>query len=169
MINQLIFVYLAIAMITLSVVIITRKNVVHSIIYMLVLFFHIASMYLFLNAEFLAAIQIIVYAGAIMVLFLFVIMLLNLRDEFRKHRYSAVWPLSIVITSLLTIFIYISIVGYKFAHVGKYGIEEVNKLGHSVVIGKVLFIEYLFPFEIASLLLLVAIVGAIVVAKKEIK
>ncbi len=78
---QIFFAYFAISMTVLSLLVVTRRNPVHSVLWMLVLFIHIAALYLFLNAEFLAAIQMIIYAGAILVLFLFVIMLLNLKQE----------------------------------------------------------------------------------------
>jgi NADH-quinone oxidoreductase subunit J len=78
---QIFFAYFAGMITLLGILVVTRNNPVHSILWMLVLFVHIAGLYLFLNAEFLAAIQIIVYAGAILVLFLFVIMLLNLKSE----------------------------------------------------------------------------------------
>jgi NADH-quinone oxidoreductase subunit J len=79
MLPKLFFGYYAVVILFLSVLVVTRKNPVHSVMWMLLLFFHIAGLYLFLNAEFIAAIQIIVYAGAILVLFLFVVLLLNLK------------------------------------------------------------------------------------------
>ncbi|MCI4626485.1 MAG: NADH-quinone oxidoreductase subunit J [Candidatus Magnetoovum sp. WYHC-5] len=169
MLNQIIFGYFAVTMISLALIVITRKNIMHSIVYMLILFFHIAGLYLFLNAEFLAAIQIIVYAGAIMVLFLFVIMLLNLREELRKSRFAITWPIGAIFVVLSAVMIIISVFGNRFANVGNVKISDIEKVGHTVAVGKLLFVEYLFPFEVASLILLVAIVGAIVLAKKEIK
>ncbi|MBF0317822.1 MAG: NADH-quinone oxidoreductase subunit J, partial [Nitrospirae bacterium] len=76
MIQKAFFIYLASVCVLVSVLTVTRRNVMHAVLFMLLLFFHVAGLYLFLNAEFLAAIQIIIYAGAIMVLFLFVVMLL---------------------------------------------------------------------------------------------
>jgi len=81
MLPVIFFIYFAVVMTALSILIITRKNPVNSVLWMLAMFFHIAALYLFLNAEFLAAVQLILYAGAILVLFLFVVMMLNLREE----------------------------------------------------------------------------------------
>ena len=81
MLPELFFGYYASAIVIFSLLVVTRSNPVHSVMWMLLLFLHIAGLYLFLNAEFIAAIQIIVYAGAILVLFLFVLLLLNLREE----------------------------------------------------------------------------------------
>lgn len=87
MLPKLFFGYFSIVMVVLSLLIITRRNPIHSILWMLVLFFHIAGLYLFLNAEFLAAVQMILYAGAILVLFLFVIMMLSLKKEVTVERF----------------------------------------------------------------------------------
>jgi NADH-quinone oxidoreductase subunit J len=92
---QFFFAYFAVSMTVLSLLVVTRKNPVHSVLWMLVLFVHIAGLYLFLNAEFLAAIQIIVYAGAILVLFLFVIMLLNLKGEESVRKFQKQWPVGL--------------------------------------------------------------------------
>jgi NADH-quinone oxidoreductase subunit J len=137
---------------------------------MLILFVHIAGLYLFLNAEFLAAIQIIIYAGAIMVLFLFVIMLLNLKKEETEERFQRQWPFGAGIGLILAT-IFILIVG-KITVLqlpGKYSIEAVKSEGHIMTIGKVLYTKYLLPFEIASVVLLVAIVGAVVLAKRRLE
>jgi len=168
--SQIFFFYFAGAMTILSVVVVTRKNPVHSILWMLVLFIHIAALYLFLNAEFLAAIQIIVYAGAILVLFLFVIMMLNLKKEETVKKYQGQWPLAAGISAVLAIFC-ILVVGKitVLAPLGKHSIEAVKSEGHIMTIGKVLYTQYLLPFEIASIVLLVAIVGAVVLAKKRIE
>src|SRR5512146_1263314 len=97
MLPKLFFGYFAAMITLLSVLVVTRKNPVHSVMWMLLMFFHIAGMYLFLNAEFIAAIQVIVYAGAILVLFLFVVLLLNLREEIRTNRFIRSWPAGLVI------------------------------------------------------------------------
>ncbi len=167
---QAFFAYFAVAMIALSLLVVTRKNPVHSVLFMLVLFVHMAGLYLFLNAEFLAAIQIIVYAGAIMVLFIFVIMLLNLRSEETVAKYQKQWPVAVGIGVVLAAFL-VMIVGKitVLPELGKYSIEMINTEGSMMTIGKVLFTRYLLPFEIASIILLVAIVGAVVLAKKRIE
>src|SRR5512144_2639288 len=92
MINQLIFLYFAAVILVSAVLMITRRNPVHSVMFMLLLFFHIAGVFVLLNAEFLAAVQLIVYAGAILILYLFVVMLLSVDQERRAVRGSKFWP-----------------------------------------------------------------------------
>ena len=153
----------------LSLLVVTRRNPVHSVLWMLVLFVHIAALYLFLNAEFMAAIQIIVYAGAILVLFLFVIMLLNLKQEETIKKFQSQWPVGAGVGAILAVF-FVFIVGKitVLPALGKYSIEAVQSEGHMMAIGKVLYTKYLLPFEIASIILLVAIIGAVVLAKKRL-
>ncbi|MDP3296091.1 MAG: NADH-quinone oxidoreductase subunit J [Thermodesulfovibrionia bacterium] len=166
---QIFFIYFAVMTTLSSILVITRKNAVHSVIWMLVLFVHIAAIYLFLNAELLAAIQIIVYAGAILVLYLFVIMLLNLREEDTKKKFLSQWPLGLI-TGVVFIMFFILILGKitVFPTPGKYSVEFIKSEGIMMTIGKVLYTEYLLPFEVVSLILLVAIIGAVVLAKKKI-
>src|SRR5574342_1034122 len=92
MINQLIFLYFAAVILASAVLTITRRNPVHSVLFMLLLFFHIAGVFVLLNAEFLAAVQLIVYAGAILILYLFVVMLLNVDRETQTARANRFWP-----------------------------------------------------------------------------
>jgi NADH-quinone oxidoreductase subunit J len=168
MLPELFFGYFAAAIIIFSLIVVTRRNPVHSVLFMLILFFHIAALYLFLDAEFLAAIQVIVYAGAILVLFLFVVLLLNLKEETLIRRYINQWPMGVVFAVGLFILMFISVRSFLAGPKG-----EISSVltGQSNVtnLGTVLYTEYLFPFEIASLVLLVAIIGAIVLAKKRLK
>lgn len=167
---QLFFTYFAGMIIVLSILVVTRKNPVHSVVWMLVLFIHIAALYLFLNAEFLAAIQIIVYAGAILVLFLFVIMLLNLKEEETERKFQKQWPIGVIIGVVFIAFL-VMILGEitVVPRLGKYSVEFIQSEGSLMTIGKILYTEYLLPFEIASLILLVAIIGAVLLAKRKIE
>lgn len=167
---QVFFSYIGGVIIVLSLLVVTRKNPVHSVLWMLLLFVHVAALYLFLNAEFIAAIQIIVYAGAILVLFLFVIMLLNLRKEETEKRFHGQWPFSAGIGVILAVF-FTLIVGKiaVIAPLGQYSVDAIKTEGHIMTVGKVLYTEFLLPFEIASLVLLVAIIGAVVLAKKRVE
>ncbi len=167
MLPKLYFGYFAIVMVVISLLIITRKNPVHSILWMLALFFHIAGLYLFLNAEFLAAVQLILYAGAILVLFLFVIMMLNLKEEVVVDRFAGDWPIAIFVGGTILVLILLAISTLTQGPLGNYTIQAVQAETHARVLGRVLYTEYLFPFEIASLILLVAVVGAMVLAKKR--
>lgn len=169
MLQKLFFAYYAVVIIGLSLLVVTRRNPVHSVMWMLLLFFHIAGLYLFLNAEFIAAIQVIVYAGAILVLFLFVVLLLNLKEEIAMKQYVGSWPIGLFVTGLLFVLV-VSVLGtYVQGPAGKYSIDVIQSETHTKALGKLLYTEYLFPFEIASLILLVAVVGAIVLAKRKLR
>ncbi|MCK5426562.1 MAG: NADH-quinone oxidoreductase subunit J [Thermodesulfovibrionia bacterium] len=167
---KLFFIYFAIMLTVSSIFVVTRRNPVHSVVWMLILFVHIAGVYLFLNAEFLAAIQIIVYAGAILVLFLFVIMLLNLRPEEMGKKFLKQWPFGVIIGIVFIVFFTLILAEITvLPQLGKYSIERIQSVGTMMTIGTVLYTEYLFPFEIASLILLVAILGAVVLSKKKLE
>jgi NADH-quinone oxidoreductase subunit J len=169
MLPKLFFAYFAFFIVLLSILVITRKNPVHSVLWMLLLFFHIAGLYLFLNAEFMAAIQVIVYAGGILVLFLFVVMLLNLKEEIKTNRFIVVWPTGLTFAVAFFVVFIMSIRSFVAAPPGKYTVDLIKRESNIQVLGKLLYTDFLFPFEVASLILLVAIVGAIVLAKKRLK
>jgi len=169
MIPQLFFIYFAFAITGLSLLVVTRKNPVHSVLWMLLLFFHIASLYLFLNAEFMAAMQVIVYAGGILVLFLFVVLLMNLRDELRIGKYIGAGPTGFTFAAALFVVVIMSLRSFVAAPPGIYSIDLIKSETHAKVLGKLMYTEFLYPFEITSLILLVAIIGAIVLAKRRLK
>ena len=169
MIQQAFFAYYAFAIVVLSLLVVTRKNPVHSVLWMLLLFFHIASIYLFLNAEFMAAIQVIVYAGGILVLFLFVVLLMNIKEEIRIGKYIGAAPTSFAFAVGLLVVLVMSVRSFIAAPPGIYSIEMIKKETHTKALGKLLYTEFLFPFEVTSLILLIAIVGAIVLAKRRLK
>jgi NADH-quinone oxidoreductase subunit J len=169
MLPQLFFGYYAIVITVLSLLVVTRRNPVHSVMWMLLLFFHIAGLYLFLNAEFIAAIQVIVYAGAILVLFLFVVLLLNLKEELKINRFISSWPAALVISSSVFVLVSIALRSLVIAPPGKYTIVFIQEATHTKALGELLYTEFLFPFEIASMVLLVAVIGAIVLAKRKLR
>ncbi|MDA8082543.1 MAG: NADH-quinone oxidoreductase subunit J [Nitrospiraceae bacterium] len=169
MLPQMFFGYFASAIVVLSLLVITRKNPVHSVMWMLLLFFHIASMYLFLNAEFIAAIQVIVYAGAILVLFLFVVLLLNLKEELQADRFIGTWPAGLLVSAAIFVSLAAALQKFVPGPKGNFTIDLIQRVTHTKVLGQVLYTEYLFPFEIASLVLLIAVIGAIVLAKKRMR
>lgn len=166
---QLVFAYFAIAVVALSVVVITRRNPVHSVLWMLLLFFHIAGIYLLLNAEFLAVVQIIVYAGGIMVLFLFVVLLVHLREEVTVRRFIGASPTGFTFAAALFVLVLLSLRSFLAAPPGKYSIEFIQQETNTKVLGKLLYTDYLFPLEIVGLILTVAIVGALILAKRRLK
>jgi len=164
-----IFVILAVIAVSCSVMVISQKSAVSSALFLIATMVSIAILFLLLNAPFLAVIQVIVYAGAIMVLFLFVIMLLNLRtDEFGPERRKAQRFFGILLVFLLLIAMATVIqlgVIKPGATAGMAGTTTPAGVGP---LAQMLFTKYVFPFELASVLLLVAIVGAIVMAKRKL-
>jgi len=153
-----------------AVYLVFEKNPVFSALYLIQIMVCIAVLYILLEAQFIAAVQIIVYAGAIMVLFLFVIMLLNLNVQ---EDVKDVLPFQKIPAIFLgiTLFVVISIVLksklFQGRH-GEYTTEYVNKVGNTKIIGNLLFTDYLLPFEITSILLFVAAIGAVMLAKRKI-
>lgn len=166
----LLFYGLAAIMVISSCMVIVRRNPVHSALFLVLTFFCLAGLYLLLHAEFIAAIQIIVYAGAIMVLFIFVIMLLNLDAEVSAeggHGVQKFWALTLTIV-LAVSFLSIMTASVFTGQKGDFPMEAVSAVGNSETVGKLLFTEFLLPFEITSILLLAAIIGAIILAKKKL-
>lgn len=150
-----------------AIMMITRRSPITSALYLVLNFFSISGIYLMLRSQFVAIIQIIVYAGAIMVLFLFVIMLLNLQDEKNLGENVTYKKLSGIIISLL-LFSSLSVTAF-FAFMGKYKTISPNaeSLGTIEAVGKELYTTFSFPFELVSFVLLVAIVGAMLLAQKK--
>lgn len=168
--EAIIFYSLAAVMVISSLMVILKKNPVHSALFLILTFFCLAGMFLLLNAEFIAAIQVIVYAGAIMVLFLFVIMLLNVEREASAgggHGLQKFWALVLCLAIAFSFISAITMSVFTGAK-GDYPPEKVDAIGNSALIGKALFTDFLLPFEITSVLLLAAIVGAVVLAKKKL-
>lgn len=166
MITQYLFYFLSFLAIMFAVMVVLSKNPVHSVLYLVLTFFTIAGHYVLLNAQFLAAVHIIVYAGAIMVLFLFVIMLLNLNKETEPHKSVWLKTSATVASGLLLVVLVGSLRGAET-------IAPTNTFNANIglieKLGKTLFGEFLLPFEVASILLLVAMVGAVMLGKKSIK
>jgi NADH-quinone oxidoreductase subunit J len=163
----LIFLGVAFGSIIASLLVITRKNPIHSALFLVFTFLCVAVAYLLLYSQFIAVIQVVVYAGAIVMLIVFVIMLLDLEEELRsglKLFYSK------VIGGLLMVLFLFGIVYSVVAKspTGKMGSYTPDKVSANVkAVGELLFTRYLFAFEIVSVLLVAAIVGAVVLSKKR--
>ena len=166
---ELLFFYLVALVAVISGFLVVKcQNPVNSAISLVMTFFCLAVFYVMLHAPFMAAIQILVYAGAIMVLILFVIMLLNLGAETHKrYAHSVVGGALAGIVVLLMVFYFLR-QGDASGMKGPIDEQLLAQIGHTELIGRTLLTDFLLPFEIASILLLVAIVGAIVLAKKEV-
>ena len=159
--NSLVFLILAVLTVGAALMVIFSRSPVSSILYLVLAFFGIAAFYVTLGAQFIAAVQIIVYAGAIMVLFLFVVMLLNLKSIEEKGK-AALRIIGVAAGGLIMLILASSFSGkaFKFS-------AEAAEMTTTQSLGELLFTEYLVPFEIASVLLLAALVGAIVIARPE--
>ena len=165
--SAILIIFYVLAAITLSTAFLTiySKNPIHSAIYLVICFFSIAGHYLLFNAQFLAIVHIIVYSGAIMILFLFTIMLMNLNKEDEVHkpritRLGAIVVFCILSVVLITIFINSKTIVGDYETSGE-DFQSIKKLG------KILLNEYMVPFEFASVLLLVAMIGTVLLSKKE--
>jgi len=160
------FYFLAAVSILSAILVITAKNPIHSVLYLIICFFSIAGHYIILQAEFLAIVHIIVYAGAIMVLFLFVIMLLNLNKDTESHKPTLFKFAAVISGGALGL---ILIASLKISNSTKIipNQETVNKMGSVKNLGKILFTDFLLPFELSSILFIAAMVGAVILAKKD--
>lgn len=144
--------------------VVVSQNPVHSVLYLIVTFFCIAGHYVLLNAQFLAVVHVIVYAGAIMVLFLYVIMLLNLNRESEPHKSSLLKITATVCGGLMMIILIGSMKGTEQLAAQQVATGEISLVKN---LGKVMFSEFLIPFEVTSVLLLAAMVGAVMLGKSE--
>lgn len=164
--TQLIFWFLSALALVSALMVLLSKNPVHSVLWLVVVFFSISGHYILLNAQFLAIVNLIVYAGAIMVLFLFVIMLMNLNKE--SEPVKNVWMIAAgVVSGGCLLMILVSLVRQATELNGRMAEMKVGGIGLIGNLGKILFSEYVVPFELSSVLFLSAMVGAIVIGKKE--
>src|SRR3984957_18829341 len=160
------FYLLAAMMIIGGVLVITRRNAVHSAMALITTLLSQAALYLMLYAPFVAGVQIILYAGGIMVLFLFVIMLVSIDRSIRERQFNSQWVVGLIAaTALGGLFIAVYTKGTNIFPEHALSIVESD---NTQQVATMLYGQYMFPFEIASLLLLVAIIGAVVMAKKRI-
>jgi NADH-quinone oxidoreductase subunit J len=160
------FYFLSFLTILSALMVVFSRSPIHSVLYLILTFFCLSGHYILLNAQFLAAVNIIVYAGAIMVLFLFVIMFLNMKEEDEKLRSN----ITKIAASIVAGTIFIILFGaYRRTQVATFNPYEYNsQTGMVESLGKVLFRDFLLPFELASVLFLIAMVGAVMLGKREL-
>ena len=150
-----------------GLLVITRRNAVHSALALIITLLGVAGLYLMLYAPFVAGVQIIVYAGGIMVLFLFVIMLVNLERTVKERQFNRIWPVGLLAScALLALFLGVFEKGKNLFEARP--VPALTEASNTQQIGLMLYGNYMFAFEVASLLLLVAILGAVIMAKKRI-
>ena len=166
------FYLFAAILVIFSVLTITARNPVRSAVYLISSLLAVAGLFLLLEAEFVTAVQILVYVGGIMVLFLFVIMLVSVREAGQQRKANRQWKTGVVLALVLSSeLIFFLVRGSTFFEtLGEEGVivPDQGLLGNTQSVGRVLYSNYLLPFEIVSILLLVAIIGAVVLSKKEI-
>src|SRR5262249_38561497 len=156
-----------------AVLVVSTKDTVHSVLFLVLDFLFVAALYVFLGAQFLAVIQVLVYAGGIVVLYLFVVMLVNLKRPPEAHqdphrRTKLGFGLAAAVLAEL-----VAIATYSYTRPAAGGLASaaapaIPVTGNTEQVGWLLYTNYLIPFEIASMLLLVAMIGAIVLAKREL-
>lgn len=163
-ITPILFWILSVIALFSALMVITSKNPVHSVIWLILVFFAISGHYLLMNAQFLAIVNIIVYAGAIMVLFLYVLMLMDLKKEMepQKNRWLKLAG-AVAGGSLLLVLV----AALRKTDIQTIAETRTGDIGLIENLGKILFSDYVVPFEISSILFLSAMVGAVVIGKKE--
>jgi NADH-quinone oxidoreductase subunit J len=163
--EQFLFFFIALVAVASAVYFVFAKNPLYAILSLIVTFFSIAALYVLLNAQFLGIVQIIVYAGAIMVLFLYVLMMLNLnsKDESKKHnllKFTGIISAGIIFVGMIG--------AYKGVAMTNATTNVDSQIGLTKNLGKLLFNEYVLPFELASILILAGIVGSVLIGKKDL-
>ncbi|MEE9166732.1 MAG: NADH-quinone oxidoreductase subunit J [Candidatus Neomarinimicrobiota bacterium] len=162
----LIFYIISFIAVASALLVVLNRNAVYSVIFLILTFFSLASLFLLLGAYFLAVLEILIYAGAIMVLFLFVIMLLNVsREDALPRLVQLKRGLSLLLIIVFFLGLTLIIIQGTPIHPGP---RVVGTHGSVAALGEALFSKYLFPFEVASLLLFVALIGTVYLAKRKI-
>jgi len=170
MAESIAFYTLSVLILGLAIMVVTAKNTVHSVLFLVMNFLGVAALYVVLEAEFLAVIQILVYAGGIVVLYLFVVMLVNLKREPEAHQDPRRLGLVGLVLTGAVLLELAGIVVYSYSRETVAPVVAAAELpvqGNIEQVGWLLYTDYLIPFEVASVLLLVAMIGAIVLAKRE--
>lgn len=160
------FFFLSFLTVLSALMVILAKNPVHSVLYLILTFFTLSGHYVMLNAQFLAAVNVIVYAGAIMVLFLFVIMFLDMRAENFNTSPALVKIASALVGGTLYVILLGAYLKTKLPVVDSMTFN--SQTGMVENLGKILFNDYVLPFELAAILLLVAMIGAVLLGKREV-
>lgn len=159
MIENVFLLYFFVSLCLLSVAVVVSKNIIHSAFFLLIFLFHVAAVFLFLNAEFLMIIQIIIYVGGVLVLFVFAIMVMNLKEELRHRRFIKFGLAGVLagVVFFIALYSFLSHTKQSDKFLKYVSVED---------FGKLLFSYYLLPFEILSVVLLIALIGGVAIAKK---
>jgi NADH-quinone oxidoreductase subunit J len=158
------FLFLSCVALFSAMMVLLSKKPIHSVLYLTLTFFALAGHYILLNAQFLAVVHVIVYAGAIMVLFLFTVMLLNLNKEGQFPKTNLMKIIAVIAGCLLFLVLIGSLKSFDLTTVSN---PTISQIGLVKNLGKTLFSQYLLPFELSSILFLSAMVGAVMLGKKD--
>ena len=165
---MVIFLVLSAFTLLAGIMVVAVKNIIHSALWLIASFFAVAAMYLLMEAEFIAIVQVLIYVGAISILILFAIMLTrHVTGEGIRQLYQRWWIALLVAAALFGLLIAPTVSGYGWNTMPPVAPDQVPTISSAVEIGTAFMREYLLPFEIASVLLLVALIGAIVIAYEE--
>ena len=162
---EILFYALSALAIISAVMVLVSKNPIHSVLWLILVFFAISGHYILLNAQFLAIVNIIVYAGAIMVLFLFVMMLMNVKKDNEPQKQLWVKLIGVIAGGSFLILL-IALVKQNTSFQGRDVLLKDGSIGLIHPLGQALFTDYVVPFEISSVLFLSAMVGAVIIGKK---
>jgi NADH:ubiquinone oxidoreductase subunit 6 (subunit J) len=168
----LLFWIFAVILVGSALLVVGMRNIVHSALALVVVFGMAAGIYVLLNAEFIAIVQILIYAGAVTILILFALMLTRIQGQLRTNPTNRLWGVAVVICALLGVaIIYAATASQRMVGNVTSGASQVPGVSNVVAIGQLLYsptgYSYVLPFEIASLVLLVAIVGAIIIGRED--
>lgn len=158
------FLFLSVVALFSAGMVLLSKKPIHSVLYLTLTFFALAGHYILLNAQFLAVVHVIVYAGAIMVLFLFTVMLLNLNKEGQFPKTAFLKIIAVIAGGLLFLVLIGSLKSFELTTIVN---PTISQIGLVQNLGKTLFSQYLLPFELSSILFLSAMVGAVMLGKKD--
>lgn len=159
------YIFAAIAVVS-AICVISLRNAVHSAVFLIVCLLQVAAVYILLRSPFLAAVQVFIYVGAVMVFFLFAVMVLDLgAEKLKRPIHSQGGPAVVVIAAMLAVLGYYALKGRITAPLGPY--NEAALARNTEVIGRSLFTQYIFPFEVVSVVLLAALVGAVVLVSRK--
>jgi len=166
--SQLFFYVFAVLAVIMSLMVVTRRKAVHSAIFLILAFICFAATYVIMNAELLAAIQVLVYAGGVVGLIIFVIMLVKAEEDEVKQTHGQ-WIIAAFVALLLVVEVAFVLLSNLAQKTGSLAAKMAQAGGNTEAVGVVLYTKYLFPFEVASILLLAAMIGAIVLAKYKLE
>ncbi len=164
---ELLFFYIfALTAVVSAILVVSMRNAIHSAFFLIVCLLQVAAIFVLLRSPFLAAVQVFIYVGAVMVLFLFAVLVLDVgKETFREHMHSQSVPALVMVAALLVIMGFMIFSGKLTVPSGAYNEAALAK--NTEVIGRAIYTKFVFPFEVVSLLLLIALIGAVVLVMRE--